>query len=76
MTDNLEVGDHVVVGPSSNFPPLRNGAEFLKRVLGYNVAYYSDPTWGNHGLIFRNAGFTDVRKHQYWDEHNKGLSFR
>jgi aspartate/tyrosine/aromatic aminotransferase len=54
----------------------RNGAEFLQRVLGYKVAYYSDPTWGNHGLIFRNANFTDVRKHQYWDEAAKGLNFR
>jgi aspartate/tyrosine/aromatic aminotransferase len=54
----------------------RNGAEFLQRVLGYKVAYYSDPTWGNHGLIFRNANFTDVRKHQYWDKAAKGLNFR
>jgi len=60
----------------SHQPLRRNGAEFLKRVLGYNVAYYSDPTWGNHGLIFRNSGFTDVRKHQYWDEAAKGLNFR
>jgi hypothetical protein len=70
---------NVVFDSGFKFPPMllyRNGAEFLKRVLGYNVAYYSDPTWGNHGLIFRNSGFTDVRKHQYWDEAAKGLNFR
>merc|ERR1712123_314311 len=54
---------------------LRNGAEFLSRITGLNCAYYSDPTWGNHGLIFKNAGFTDIRKYRYWDAQSKGLDF-
>jgi len=54
---------------------LRNGAEFLSRITGLNCAYYSDPTWGNHGLIFKNAGFTDIRKYRYWDAQRKCLDF-
>jgi len=54
---------------------LRNGAEFLSRITGLRCAYYSDPTWGNHGLIFKNAGFTDLRKYRYWDAQRKCLDF-
>ena len=54
---------------------LRNGAEFLARISGLRCAYYSDPTWGNHGLIFKNAGFTDLRKYRYWDAQRKCLDF-
>jgi len=53
---------------------LRNGAEFLKRILGSNVVYYSDPTWGNHGLIFKNSGYTELRKYRYWDQSGKNLN--
>ena len=42
---------------------------------GLTVAYYSDPTWGNHGLIFKNAGFKDVRKYRYYDQSKNGLDF-
>jgi len=54
---------------------LRNGAEFLQRILGFNTCYYSDPTWGNHGLIFKNANFTAIRKYRYWDPVNRCLNF-
>jgi len=54
---------------------LRNGAEFLKRQLNANIYYVSDPTWGNHNLIFKNAGFTEARKYRYWDAQKKGLNF-
>ena len=54
---------------------LRNGAEFLQRISGFNCVYYSDPTWGNHGLIFKNAGFTELRKYRYWDPAKKGLDW-
>jgi len=54
---------------------LRVGAEFLARILGYKTFYFSDPTWGNHGLIFKNAGFTDVRKYRYWDANAKAFNF-
>ena len=54
---------------------LRNGAEFLQRISGFRCVYYSDPTWGNHGLIFKNAGFTELRKYRYWDPAKKGLDW-
>jgi len=54
---------------------LRNGAEFLKRIVGSNIVYNSDPTWGNHGLIFKNSGFTEIRKYRYWDPVGKNLAW-
>jgi len=54
---------------------LRVGAEFLKNILGRSVVYYSDPTWGNHGLIFKNAGFTTINKYRYYNAEKKGLDF-
>ena len=54
---------------------LRIGAEFLRRITGLDTVLHSDPTWGNHGLIFRNAGFPSVRKYRYWDTGRKGLDF-
>ncbi len=45
----------------------RVGAEFLKNHMNRDVVYYSDPTWGNHGLIFKNSGFNTINKYRYWD---------
>lgn len=36
---------------------LRNGADFLAMQVGRKICYVSDPTWGNHNMIFKNAGF-------------------
>jgi len=54
---------------------LRNGAEFLHRILGYDTYYVSDPTWGNHNLIFKNAGFTSANKYRYWEPNQKAFNF-
>merc|ERR1719427_474290 len=54
---------------------LRIGAEFLSRITGFKTCYYSDPTWGNHGLVFKNAGFKDLYKYRYWDPIKKRLDF-
>jgi len=54
---------------------LRIGADFLHRILGRNTVYYSNPTWGNHGLIFGRAGYTDLRQYRYWDAKTRGLDF-
>ncbi|KAG7165210.1 Aspartate aminotransferase, cytoplasmic-like, partial [Homarus americanus] len=61
---------------------LRVAADFLCRVLKYNTAYYSSPTWGqnplqywNHRLIFSDAGFTELRQYRYWDAATRGLNF-
>ena len=45
---------------------LRNGGDFLIKQLGKKICYVSDPTWGNHNMIFRDAGFQEVRKYRYW----------
>ncbi|KAK3877354.1 hypothetical protein Pcinc_017928 [Petrolisthes cinctipes] len=54
---------------------LRVAAEFLGRVLKYNTAYHSAPTWGNHNLIFKQAGFTNIAPYRYWDGGKRGLNF-
>ncbi|CAD5229583.1 unnamed protein product [Bursaphelenchus okinawaensis] len=52
---------------------LRAGAEFLKRLLNLDAVLVSQPTWGNHKLIFHNAGFTSVKAYRYWDAGNKKI---
>ena len=39
-----------------------------------SVVLVSDPTWGNHNLIFKNAGFTDIQKYRYWEKDNRNLN--
>jgi aspartate/tyrosine/aromatic aminotransferase len=46
---------------------LRNGAEFLCRILKKDVFYYSNPTWENHHKVFVNAGLSDGRSYRYWN---------
>ncbi|CAH0557261.1 unnamed protein product [Brassicogethes aeneus] len=52
---------------------LRVGSEFLAKVVGLKVFYYSKPTWENHRLIFLNAGFEEAREYRYWDPKNRNL---
>uniref|UniRef100_A0A915J3T1 Aspartate aminotransferase n=1 Tax=Romanomermis culicivorax TaxID=13658 RepID=A0A915J3T1_ROMCU len=53
---------------------LRIGADFLFRVLNRRIVYVSAPTWGNHHLLFRSAGF-EVREYRYWDAKNRCVDF-
>ncbi|KAG5897213.1 hypothetical protein JTB14_022564 [Gonioctena quinquepunctata] len=55
---------------------LRVGAEFLARVLDKKIFYYSDPTWGNHKLVFKSAGFEEGRQYRYWDNATRGIDFK
>ena len=43
---------------------LRLGADFLKRILGYDTVYISAPSWGNHNLLFRYAGYANIRSYR------------
>lgn len=52
---------------------LRVGAEFLAKVLGAKIFYYSKPTWENHRLVFTNAGFEEAREYRYWSDSTRGL---
>jgi len=54
---------------------LRVGAEFLQQQLGCSVVLVSDPTWGNHNLIFKLAAFKEIKKYRYWGKENRNLDF-
>lgn len=54
---------------------LRIGAAFLHNILNRSTVYVSDPTWENHNLLFRHAGFKDIRSYQYWDPINRNINF-
>ena len=43
---------------------LRVGGEFLKRILGYETVYISNPSWGNHKLLFKNADYANIRAYR------------
>jgi len=53
---------------------LRVGAEFLNRICGHKIVYMSKPSWENHRLVFRNAGFEEVREYTYWDQAKRGFN--
>ncbi len=50
---------------------LRNGGDFLAKQLGKKICYVSDPTWGNHNMVFKDAGFQEVRKYRYWQKDSR-----
>ncbi|XP_076367726.1 glutamate oxaloacetate transaminase 1 [Tachypleus tridentatus] len=52
---------------------LRVGAEFLIHCAKFKTYYMSAPTWPNHRLVFKNAGFQDGRSYRYWDAANRKL---
>lgn len=54
---------------------IRLALDFLKKNLKSDVAYVSKPTWGNHQLICKAAGFSSVRDYRYWDAKELGVDF-
>lgn len=53
---------------------LRVAGELLKRTLGIDTVWMSDPTWANHPKIFGNAGL-NVCHHDYLGEEGVSLDF-
>ncbi len=54
---------------------LRVGADVLKQVLGARAKVaISDPSWGNHHVVFRAAGF-EISPYRYFNPSNHGLDF-
>ncbi len=54
---------------------LRVGAEVLKQLLGARAQVaISNPSWGNHQVVFRAAGFA-VNAYRYFDAATHGLDF-
>ncbi len=53
---------------------LKNGADFLKKLLPEASVYISDPSWENHRALFENAGFK-VDTYPYYDATTRGVNF-
>ena len=54
---------------------LRVGADMLKQVLGDQAKVaISNPSWGNHHVVFRAAGF-QLSEYRYYNPSNHGLDF-
>ncbi|EPB73835.1 putative aminotransferase [Ancylostoma ceylanicum] len=70
----IKEGRYTGVQCLSGTGSLRAGAEFLARILNLKTAYFSNPTWGNHKLVFTNAGFTTFGAYQYWDAAKRCVS--
>lgn len=53
---------------------LRLGAEFIRRFFPQGTpVYISNPTWGNHTNIFKDAGVNDVRQYRYFKDETRSL---
>lgn len=52
---------------------LRVGFDFVKR-NNPGVVYMSNPTWGNHGAIAKEAGL-EVKSYTYYEPKTRGLNF-
>ena len=53
---------------------LKEGADYLKRLLPDATVYISDPSWENHRAIFETAGFP-VDTYPYYDTSTRGVDF-
>ena len=54
---------------------LRIGAAFLERFYpGAKTIYIPNPSWANHGAIFKDAGLS-VEKYRYYNKDTIGLDF-
>lgn len=53
---------------------LKEGADYLKRLLPNATVYISDPSWENHRAIFETAGFP-VDTYPYYDATTRGVDF-
>lgn len=53
---------------------LRIAADFMVKQLGVKRIWVSNPTWANHGNIFKAAGL-EVVEYAYYDAENQALDF-
>ena len=53
---------------------LRTGADFAVTKLGIKKIWVSNPTWANHGNVFKAAGLK-VAQYDYYNGETKGLDF-
>jgi len=66
----------VTVQALSGTGALRVGGDFMRRHINVPkmAVYLSSPTWGNHNVIYKDAGF-EVKEHKYYDKKTCGLDF-
>ena len=53
---------------------LRTGADFAVTKLGIKKIWVSNPTWANHGNVFKTSGL-EVVTYDYYDAQTKDLDF-
>jgi len=53
---------------------LRTGADFAIKKLGIKKIWVSNPTWANHGNVFKTAGL-QVASYDYYNAQTKDLDF-
>lgn len=53
---------------------LRIAADFMVKQLGVKRIWVSNPTWANHGNIFKAAGL-EIVEYAYYDAENQALDF-
>lgn len=71
----LEAGRVATAQTIGGSGALRVGADLLKKVLGDKARLaISNPSWGNHHVVFRTAGFQLV-DYRYYDDASHGLDF-
>ncbi|KAB5583480.1 pyridoxal phosphate-dependent transferase [Coniochaeta sp. 2T2.1] len=68
--------DRLVITQSiSGTGALRIGAAFLERFYpGAKKIYIPNPSWANHGAVFKDAGL-EVEKYRYYNKDTIGLDF-
>ncbi|EDW18975.2 aspartate aminotransferase, cytoplasmic [Drosophila mojavensis] len=69
IKENRTVSAQTVAGTGA----LRIGSEFLCQCLKKRICLLSDPSYGNHINILRQAGFKQFRKYPYWNQKKKKL---
>lgn len=52
---------------------LRVAADFINRFLPGKEVYFPEPTWGNHQVIFKDAGVKGIKAYRYYDPKTVGL---
>ncbi|MFK2902652.1 aspartate/tyrosine/aromatic aminotransferase [Dyella ginsengisoli] len=71
----LEAGRVATAQTIGGSGALRVAADLLKQVGGVNAKIaISNPSWGNHHVVFRTAGF-QLLDYRYYDDSTRGLDF-
>ena len=70
----LADGRVAVVQTLSGTGACRVAGVFLQRFSGARAIYISEPTWGNHLTIMKEAGL-EVRRYRYFDAATNGLDY-